>query len=69
MEGFMTVTDAATVLGVEVSTLRRRLEAGVMKGERIHARLWLIPREEVDRWRKIGRLKRGPKPKRAGQSA
>lgn len=60
----MTVPEAAAALGVDVSTIRRRLQRGDMRGEHIHRLLWLIPQDEVERWRQIGRQKPGPKPKR-----
>ena len=55
----MTVTEAARELGIHPTTLQRRLDSGVMRGERVHPRLWLIPRDEVDRWRDKGRLPAG----------
>ena len=62
----MTVTEAARVLGLHPTTLQRRLESGVMHGERVHTRLWLIPRDEVERWRDKGRLPAGrPRTRRA----
>jgi excisionase family DNA binding protein len=63
MQEYMTVTAAATELGLTPDAVRRRLERGIMTGIRVHARLWVIPRAEVDRWRPQGRLRPGPKPK------
>jgi len=60
----MTVQEAAGVLGVEASVLRRRLIAGTMKGHKVSARLWLIPKREVERWRKRDPLPRG-RPRKA----
>jgi excisionase family DNA binding protein len=62
MDDYLTVTQAAAELGLAVSTLRTRLERGVMVGQRVHSRLWLIPRAEVERWRARGKLRPGPKP-------
>jgi excisionase family DNA binding protein len=65
----ITVSEAAAILGISNRAVSKRLENGHMRGERVHPRLWLIPREEVDRWREIGRMKPGPKgqPAEGGQ--
>ena len=60
----MTIAEVASALGMDESTVRRRIRRGDMQAVRAGARVWLIPREEVDRWRVIGRLKPGPKPRR-----
>ena len=60
----MTIAEASRVLGLHHATVHRRLQSGVMRGERVHEKLWLIPREEVERFRGVGKLKRGPKPNR-----
>ena len=63
----MTITEAARALGLHRATVHRRLESGVMRGERVHEKLWLIPRDEVDRWRDKGRLPAGrPRKQKAG---
>ncbi len=65
----LTVDEAATALGVSAHAIRKRLLRGLMRGESIGSgrrRLWLIPRAEVDRWRGVGQLKRGPKPRPRG---
>ena len=59
----VTVGEAATVLGVDGATIRRRLARGVMQGERVGPRLWLIPKEEIERWRSRGKLRPGRKPR------
>ena len=59
----MTLTEAARELGLDPSTLRYRLQRGDMQGEKVGPRAWLIPRREVERWREVGRLKPGRKPK------
>lgn len=59
---YLTVGQAAAILGVDVRTVRHRLEQGQMDGEKIAPRLWMIPLVEVERWKVIGRLKPGPKP-------
>ena len=61
----LTLHEVATVLGVPVRTVQNRVRAGHMRGERMHARLWLVPRAELEPWRSVGRLKPGPK-RRAG---
>ncbi|MGD9891654.1 MAG: helix-turn-helix domain-containing protein [Dehalococcoidia bacterium] len=60
----VTVTEAAAVLGVTAAAVAKRLQRGEMRGVKVNPRLWLIPAEEVDRWRTIGKLKPGPKPRR-----
>jgi excisionase family DNA binding protein len=59
----VTVSEAAAELGLTVHAVTKRLRQGQMHGEQVHPRLWLIPREEVERMKAIGPLKRGPKPK------
>lgn len=58
----VTVAEAARELGLSVEAVHKRLRAGVMRGERISPRLWLVPRAEVERWRVLGRRKPGPVP-------
>ena len=57
----VTVSEAASELGLTVHAVAKRLRQGTMRGEQVHPRLWLIPREEVERWKERGRLKPGPK--------
>lgn len=64
----MTVTETARELGLSVEGIQKRLRTGVMRGERVSARLWLVPRDEVECWRARGRLRPGPVP-RAQRSA
>ncbi len=59
----MTVSEAAIVLNVNTATIRYRIQRGDMQAERAGVRLWLIQREEVERWKVIGKLPRGPKPR------
>ena len=52
MEGeraMLTVAEAAAMLNVTDRTIRARLEAGTMHGERYGKWMWLIPRTEVQR--------------------
>ncbi len=58
----MTVQEAAAALGVEGSVIRRRLLAGTMKGIKVNNRLWMIPKREVEKWRRREPLKPGRKP-------
>jgi excisionase family DNA binding protein len=64
MDTHMTLADAARELGLDPSTLRYRLKRGDMRGEKVGPRTWLIPRDEIERWRHIGRQKPGRKPRR-----
>ena len=57
----MTVTQAAEPLGLTPAGVRPRILRGETKGSRLSPKLWVIPAEEVERWREIGRLKPGPK--------
>lgn len=58
----MTVREVAAVLGVDGSTVRRRLERGEWEGVQVTPRLWLIPVTAVERAKGEGKRKRGPKP-------
>lgn len=57
----MSVQEAARILGVHENTIRYRLERGLMRGERVLGRVWLIPRDEVDQWKDKGRQRPGRK--------
>ena len=59
---YLSVDEAAAALGLTVRAIRLRIQRGDMRAERIGVRVWAIPREEVERWRAIGRLKPGPRP-------
>jgi excisionase family DNA binding protein len=61
MNEYMTVTEAAKELGMSVGALRMRLLRGHMRGTHVSPKLWLIPREEVERAKAEGRMKPGPK--------
>ena len=68
----LTVDEAADALGVGAHAIRKRLLRGLMRGEPLGSgrrRIWLIPRDEVERWRGAGKLKPGPKPKRPTEAA
>ena len=60
---YVTVTEAARELGLTVWGVRRRIERGEMHAERLGAKVWAIPRDELERWRGVGKLKAGRKPK------
>ena len=57
----VTVTEAASELGVSGATINKRRQRGDMQGVKVNPRLWLIPADELDRWRGKGKLKPGPK--------
>ena len=57
----VTVSEAAEELGLTIWGVARRLQRGDMRGVKVNPRLWLIPAEEVERWKRRGRLKPGPK--------
>ena len=60
----MHLTEAARELGITRRALLARIARGEMKAERVHPKLWLVSRQEVERWKSLGRLKPGPKPRR-----
>ena len=61
----MTITEAARELGLTRQSVHTRLQRGQMRGVQVGKGIWLIHEDEVRRWKEIGRLKRGPKPRRA----
>ena len=61
-----TVPQAAAVLGITERGILKRIERGDMKAERLGGKVWVIPREEVARWRQLGRQRPGRKPKERG---
>ncbi len=61
----LTVAEAADALGISVRAVRKRLEAGSLRGENVAGRVWLIPRKEVEQAQALGRQKPGPKPRRS----
>jgi excisionase family DNA binding protein len=63
MEGYMNLSEAAQELGLTRRALIARIARGEMAAERVHEKLWLVSRDEVERQRKLGRLKPGPKPR------
>ena len=65
----MTVQQAAEALGLSRRGIQERIERGEMAAERMGARLWVIPVEEVERWKGKGKLKPGPKGPRRQQEA
>lgn len=60
----MTVEQTAAALGLSVRAIRERIRRGDMRAERLGVRVWAVPRDEVERWQTIGRLKPGPKPRK-----
>ena len=63
MEGYMHVAEVARELGLTHRAVLARIARGEIKAERVHPQLYLVPREEVERAKAAGPLKRGPKPK------
>jgi hypothetical protein len=70
-EQFVSVEEAAILLGITPRAVLYRLRAGTMQGEKLGAKVWAIPRTEVARLQGQ-RLKPGPKPgskrQRGGES-
>ena len=67
MDGYLNVRQAAAALGVSGRTVRDRLLTGSMTGELLYGYLWIVPQEEVERWKVLGRQKPGRKPLRKGK--
>ncbi len=57
----MTVAEAARELGLTVPGLHSRIRKGQVQVERFHPRMLLIPRPEVERLKRMGKLRPGPK--------
>ncbi len=57
----MTPAEAAQELGITVRAVQHRLKTKLMHGENYGGRLWLVPREEVERAKTAGRMKPGPR--------
>ena len=55
----LTVAEAADALGLTVRGVQERLRRGTLRGIHPSPRIWLIPRDEVERWRNKGKLKPG----------
>lgn len=68
MDEYLSIAEAARELGLSESALRTRVERGYVQAQRAGARLWLIPRVEVEKWRSVGRLKPWQSRKRQGMS-
>ena len=57
----VTVAEAARILGMSVRGIAHRLELGQMRGVKVNPRLWLIPAEEIERWKQMGKQRPGRK--------
>jgi excisionase family DNA binding protein len=55
----LTVKQAAAELGIPARTILHRLKTGKMRGQQLAGWQWVIPREEVERWRGQPRIKPG----------
>ena len=61
----VTATEAADELGISRYAVLKRIASGHFPGAvRATRRLWLIPREDVERAKARGRLRPGRKPRR-----
>ncbi|HEV2126148.1 MAG TPA: helix-turn-helix domain-containing protein [Chloroflexota bacterium] len=63
----MTPAQAAEELGISERAVQHRLKVGLMRGDNYGGRIWLIPREEVERAKATGRMKPGPRKKPRAQ--
>ena len=60
----VTATEAADALGISRYAVLKRIASGHFPGAvRATKRLWLIPREDVERAKETGRLRPGRKPR------
>jgi excisionase family DNA binding protein len=48
----MTAPDAARALGVQTQAIYRYIRAGSMDAAKVGPRTWMIPRAEVERWKR-----------------
>jgi excisionase family DNA binding protein len=53
--GLKTADEAADILGIDASLVRRYCRDGDLKGQQLVGRIWLIPVEEIDRFSKVQR--------------
>lgn len=60
----MSVSEAATAIGISVTALYDRIRSGQVQAERIGKRVLLVPQTEVERLRGSGKMRPGPKPKK-----
>jgi excisionase family DNA binding protein len=51
MEKWITVTEAAEMIGVSNSCVTRLLVSGRIKGERFHQRAWMVDRSSAEHYR------------------
>ena len=58
-ERMLTVQEAAQLLGLSRGSGRHRLTRGLMRGQSLAGRIWLIPTSEVERWQSAGLLSKG----------
>lgn len=63
----MTLSQAATALGVSAATLRQQVAAGRLRGEKIGP-LWVVQEREVERYRRDSLGQPGRPPKRRRRS-
>ena len=64
MESLVTVPQAAQLLGLTERGVLKRIQRGDMRAERLGGKVWVIRREEVERWQQLGRQRPGRKPLR-----
>lgn len=60
-DDLLSTAEAAEVMGVTDSHVRRVIGAGELEAQRIGARSWVVRRADAEAWAKVDR-KRGPKP-------
>jgi excisionase family DNA binding protein len=48
----MTVTEAAKYLGLSRRTIFRLMDRGILTGEKLGEFLWIIPKDQLDAYRK-----------------
>ena len=68
MDELLTVQQAADELGLSRRGVQNRIDRGEMQATRVGARVWVIARAEVERWRALGRQRPGRKRKVAKET-
>ncbi len=64
----LTVAEVAHELGLSVRGVQNRIARGQLQSELVHPRLRLIPREEMERWRTLGKQRPGRKPRKKAEA-
>jgi len=50
---FVSVQEAADLIGITDGRVRQLLRSGELRGHKVNERAWIIPMDEVERFRKL----------------